>query len=226
MILERDRRTEHAEQLFARNPLHGCAGSLELVDRPRKRRVGCGSPPLRVLGVGDRREVCEEDGDQLSLTRPERRCSNRRRARVELGLLIQDRAFESLQRRAGLEAELVGQRVARRAVRVERLCLSACAVEREHQLAAQPFPQGMLCRERLQLGDELGRGAIKREVGLEAFLQRRQAEVLEARNLGLSEPVVGDVGERRPTPFGQCARQRRGRLGCSSVRESVDAVRE
>jgi hypothetical protein len=40
----------------------------------------------------------------------------------------------------------------------------------------------------------------ERELGLEALLERAQAQLLEARDLRLGEVVVGEVGERLPAP--------------------------
>ena len=76
---------------------------------------------------------------------------------------------------------------ARVPVRLERLGLSARAVEREHQLAAQALAMGVLRDQRLQLADQLG-VAAERKVGLDALLERREAQVVE--------PAALDLGER------------------------------
>ncbi len=71
----------------------------------------------------------------------------------------------------------------------------------------------MLGHEFLQLNDELLMTA-ELEVGGDPFLLRRQAKLLETRDLGLREVLVPELGERRSAP----ERERRaeslgGRLG-------------
>ena len=119
----------------------------------------------------------------------------RRQSRV----LAKDRLLELVQRRARLDAELVDEQPARLAIDLERLGLSTGAVERSHERRAQPLAQRMLADEHLELGDELG-VAAEREVGFDAPLERAQAELFEAADLGLRERLVGEVGERRPAP--------------------------
>ena len=91
-----------------------------------------------------------------------------------------------MQRPAGLDPELLDQRPARVAVDVERLGLATRAVEREHELAAQALAQRVLGDQRLELADELG-VAAERELGVDALLERRHAQLLEARDLRLGE---------------------------------------
>ena len=75
--------------------------------------------------------------------------------------------------RARLDPELVHQRAAGVLVGLERLGLPAGAIEREHQLRAQPLAQRILGDERLQLADELG-VAAGLEVGVDALLEHGQ----------------------------------------------------
>ena len=56
----------------------------------------------------------------------------------------------------------------------------------EHQLASQAFLQGMLTNERLQFGDQLS-GHPPLEVGIDPSLDRLEAQLLEAGDLGLGE---------------------------------------
>ena len=63
-------------------------------------------------------------------------------------VLTQDRRLELPEVRAGLEAELVLEHAATRLVGVQRVRLAAGAVEREHQLGAQPLAIGVLGHER------------------------------------------------------------------------------
>ena len=68
-----------------------------------------------------------------------------------------------------------------------------------HEDGPRPLAERVLANERLDLSDDLG-VAPESEVGLEPPLERLQAELFEARNLGLRERLVGEVGERRPAP--------------------------
>ena len=62
----------------------------------------------------------------------------------------------------------------RRPVDLQRLGLARRAVEREHQLAAQPLAQRVLGDQRLQLADQV-RVPAGGEVGVDALLERRRA---------------------------------------------------
>ena len=85
---------------------------------------------------------------------------------------------------------------ARRPVGLERLRLAARAVQREHQLAAQPLAQRVLGDERLELADELG-VPPQREVGVDPGLQRGEAQLVQPR-------------DRRPRANGSSARSASG----------------
>ena len=77
-----------------------------------------------------------------------------RRVAEERRILLQDRAFELLQRRAGLDAQLVDERTSRLAIGVERLLLPPGAVQREDLLLAQTLPVRLLREQPLELGDQ------------------------------------------------------------------------
>ena len=66
----------------------------------------------------------------------------------------------------------------------------------------------MLGRQHLQAGDPLGVMA-ERELGVDVLLERRQAQLLEAPDLGLRERLVRDVVQRAAAPL----LQRRRELG-------------
>ena len=61
----------------------------------------------------------------------------------------------------------------------------------------------------IDLGDELGRSP-ERELGLDSLLFGELAQFLETGNLGLSEGLVGEVGERLTPPEGECLTQAGG----------------
>ena len=60
----------------------------------------------------------------------------------------------------------------------------------------------MLTGERVQLVDDLGRSA-EAQVGVDAPQRRREAEGLEARLLGVEEPVAVEPVQRQASPEGE-----------------------
>ena len=118
------------------------------------------------------------------------------------GVLLQHAGLELLQRRRGLEAEGLDQGGASRPERLERLGLPAGAVERDHQLAAQPLVEWMLGHELLELGDEL-RAAAELELGFEALLRDRQANLAQPLDDRPRERLEHEIGERLAAPHGE-----------------------
>ena len=57
------------------------------------------------------------------------------------------------------------------------------------------------------------------EVGLDPRAEAAEAQIVEPRDLGLGEALVGDVGERRPAPELERVPQRGGRLPRLAARE-------
>ena len=49
------------------------------------------------------------------------------------------------------------------------------------------------------------------EIGVDALLERAEAQLLELRGVRLGEGLVGEIGQRRPTPQRERLAQRRGR---------------
>ena len=62
------------------------------------------------------------------------------------------------------------------------------------------------------------------EVGLDAHLERRQALLLQARDLGRRERRRGELGQRRPAPQRQRLAQLRGGVSPRASRERLAAV--
>ena len=116
--------------------------------------------------------------------------------------------MQRLQLGARVDPELVDQRGTRGCVRIERLGLPPGAVEREHQLSAQSFPQGVLANQRFELADQLGAAAAL-EFCIVPRLEGGEPELFEPRDLGLRPALVREVGEGRPAP----QLERRGKLG-------------
>src|SRR5262249_49942299 len=113
-----------------------------------------------------------------------------------------------------LEAELVAEHPVCAPVGGQRVGLAAAAVEREHQLRVQPLAQWVLRDERIEVRHELG-VPCECEPGLDALLDRAQAQLLESCDLRLRERLVCDVSERYSAPERECARERL--RGCSGI---------
>ena len=154
------------------------------------------------LGIEIRRqtrrvdEVAEEDRHRSSVG-PALHCS--RAARPERSVLSQDRLLQRTQLLARLEPELVHQHATRVLVGLERLRLSSGAVERQHQLRTEAFPQGLLSDEVLQLADQLARRP-QFELGLDALFERSESRLLQAADLVAGERLECQVLEGGAPP--------------------------
>ncbi len=82
---------------------------------------------------------------------------------------------------------------------VERLRLTAAAVEGEHELPAQTLLQWVLSDERLELPDKVDVPA-ERQVDVDPLDQGVQAKLLKPADLVLGERLIGELGERRAAP--------------------------
>ena len=143
--------------------------------------------------------------------------SSRSRGRSSAASWMRICLLELPQLGARLDPELV-ERGPRVAVRLQRLRLPARAVQREHQLAAQPLAMRMLRDQRLQLADELGVPA-QRQVGLDPLLERRQPQLLEPAALDPRERLLAELRQRRAAPQRQrLAQQPRRTLGVGVAR--------
>ena len=80
----------------------------------------------------------------------------------------------------------------------ESLGLPPRPVEREHELGAEPLAEGMLHGERLQLRHERELTA-ECEFRVDSFLNRGEAQLLEALDLHTCEWLELEVGERLPS---------------------------
>ncbi len=125
------------------------------------------------------------------------RCSLR--GRSERLVLVQDLPLELAYGRSRLDAEPLVETAPESAVALEGLCLPPRPVQGHHQLTTQPLAKRMLLHERFQLRDHASVLAPL-QLRLDARLERGEAKLLEARDLVLSERLVGELGERRATP--------------------------
>ena len=141
-------------------------------------------------------EIGEQHGHRASGRQRDRFRDRRGRERR---IVPQDRLLQLPERRPGLEPELLVQHAPGRLVGLERLGLAPAAVEREHQLAAEPLVEWVLLDQRLELGREIG-VAAQLQLGVEQVLRRGEPQLLEAADLDGGERLVDQVAERRPAP--------------------------
>ena len=82
---------------------------------------------------------------------------------------------------------------------LQGVSLTAAAVEGKHELAAKALAVRMARHLGLDLADELG-VAAEAQIRLDALLEPGEPLLLQARDLGLREPLVGHVGQRWAAP--------------------------
>ena len=192
----------------------------------------------RPSGTGERDEpralVAEKRADrgELEPAADQRRGGHRQRPSRpggrfgggEARVLAEDCALQLLQDRARIEAEILGEDFARRAVHLERIRLAVAAVEREHPLLEEPLAIRVLCGDRFELGDD-GVVAAAGELGVVAKLERAEPQLLEALGLGRAPDLLRQVGERRPAPDRERLAQVVGRVvGAASLESRPAAI--
>jgi hypothetical protein len=151
--------------------------------------------------------------------------------------LAKYRLLKLLQRPSRVQSQLLHQRASRFAVGLQRFGLTAAAVQREHQLTAQPLAQRMAENEQLELAHGLG-VAAERELRVKPILKCSRAQLPEGSRLARGPLLVSEIAERLATPQRQrlperhdrplrlAARQQRTpRFGQRSKAEQVDPLR-
>jgi hypothetical protein len=113
--------------------------------------------------------------------------------------MAQDRLLEALQRFAGLDPELVHQFMPGMLVGVERVRLTVGAIEREHLLGAQPFPEWMLADEHQQLTEDL-LVTSQREIAVDPVHERGDPQFVQLRYLVAADRFEGQSGQRGAAP--------------------------
>ncbi len=133
-------------------------------------------------------------------------------------VLTEDRPLQLAEPRARLEPQFVRERLACRLVPVERLCLPACAIEREEQQAVEALPERVLANERVELPDQLGI-APEREPRLDPELDRVETRLLEPGALRGGGSVQGEAVQRRSAPESESLVEKPGRGAWIAGRE-------
>ena len=139
------------------------------------------------------------------------------------GILREHPGLQLAKLAARFQPELFDAPQASLAICLQRVGLAPAAVQGEHELASQPVTQRVGLHERFDLGHErpmTGQGQIR----VDALLQRRQAQLVEPRDLVLREPRVGEVDKGRSTPQLQAFAQTFGCVAVAPVRACPLAV--
>jgi hypothetical protein len=122
--------------------------------------------------------------------------------RCERRVLVEDPALELLELGARIDAQLFGEQPSPVAVCAQGLRLPAAPVQRQHQPGPEPLAQWMTLDEKGKLGDELGVTA-QVELGLGPFLESREPELFEVRDLGAGKSFAREVGQCVTSPQGE-----------------------
>ena len=106
------------------------------------------------------------------------------------------------QLRPRVDAEILGEQGAGPLVRSEGVSLPSLPVEGGHQQRPEPFAGRVATHQTLELGDERG-AAAGHQLRLDAFLERRCAELLEPPRLASDHRRVVEAGVRLASPQGE-----------------------
>jgi hypothetical protein len=137
--------------------------------------------------------------------------------------VAKDAPLELLQRRAGLDSELLHERRSSRPIGVECVLLTARAVEREDVLLAETLAVRIVADETLERGNELDLAA-ERELGVGEELACPQPALLEPARLRFRQRLARQVGEWRAAPQLERCSEVGGGVVCLSGRELVAAA--
>src|SRR5436309_2048868 len=150
-------------------------------------------PPARRLFVERRPPLTEGPGRCHSV------CCRGSACCLERRVVAEDPLLQPLQRRARLDPELLHEHLPCLLVGIERLRLALGAVEGEHQLRAQPFPQRVFTDEHLQLAQHLI-VPPERKIAVDPIHQRRQPQLVELCHLLTPVRLEQESGESGAAP--------------------------
>lgn len=148
----------------------------------------------------------------------------RRASWCEPGILVQHSLFQLLQLLAWLEPDLLAQRLPGALIRLEGIRLSTVPVESEHELAVGTLAQWLCGNQLLELGYEQG-VASSGQVGVDPFLENREACFLQLTGSVLGEQFVAKIGKGLAAPDRQrVAKNSRVAGRAAFLRELLEAV--
>jgi hypothetical protein len=123
--------------------------------------------------------------------------------RVEVGALPQHRRLEIPQLRAGVQPQLLRQAETSGSGDGQGVGLAPRAVQRQHQLGREPFPEGVLVHQRLQPGDDRPVPA-ERELGVQPSLPGHEAQLVEVEDGRRREVRRAQVDQHLSPPQVEC----------------------
>jgi hypothetical protein len=197
--VHRERRLAHARGTGDGRDDHGAAGLGQ-------HRV---QPAQLVRAAGEPGQVAGQLRGRPGVT------GGRRRAGRAGRLAPQDGLLQPLQRRTGIQAQLLGQAPAGAGVGVQRVGRTAGAVQREHRQLDEALPGRVLGGQPGQLRQQRPVPA-QLQVGRRGLLDGVQAQLLQVGAEPVPEPLVGRVVQGRAAPQGERVAQQPatpGRIG-------------
>jgi hypothetical protein len=118
---------------------------------------------------------------------------------LEIAVVGEDSAFQPLQLRSGVQAELLGEQPTRCRIRLQGLALPTGAVQRDHQMRVRLFAERVARDQGLRLSDDLVRTAQhqqQRQPGLPGL----QVGLVETGDVCARPFVLRHVGQRLTPP--------------------------
>jgi hypothetical protein len=188
-------------------PVHGQGGLADAtaaVDGADHHRLP-GHAPEPAQGGQFRGAADEVRGSPRQLPRHRRVRGGPRRPAGE------DPPVHLAQRRAGVDAQLLGEHLRDPPVAVERLGLPARPVQRAHELPPEVLAQRVAVGQLAQFGDEVVVPA-QCQVRFDALLGRGQLPFEQTGHDFALQPLGRDVDQRFAPPQGECLGQQRGHL--------------
>ena len=134
-------------------------------------------------------------------------------------------SWRRLQLEPRLEPQLVAEHAPRLLERLERVRLSAAAIERQHQLPPQALPEWVVRERRAKRRRELPM-LSERQRNLELLLERVDAQRLESARLVAEPRRTGQTLQRRSAPEGQRRPNRVRRATNVAVAQRAARLRE
>ncbi len=120
-----------------------------------------------------------------------------RHSDFQCSILGDDRGLEPAKVRSRVDAQLVGEQRPRALIRAEGFTLPARAVKGEHQLAPTPLAQRRIGDRGLQLADDLG-SAARRKQRVGPVLDQSGMTLDPARFLRSAARAIGQFGDAAP----------------------------
>ena len=126
-------------------------------------------------------------------------------------VVAKDRGLQISKCRTGVDAEFLGESLAHRRGDRERFGLPPRPVQRQHQLAMQPFAERMGENQSLEFGNH-GMLLAQGEIGVNPVVQRNQSKFLQPRCLGTRKLGRAQVVEHRSPPQAERLTEHSGRV--------------